>query len=279
MVRVLSEHYSSKKESKIKGGVRCRRNRLISPVAAMKYSCLAKPYYYPGSPTPRWSLTVLFDPSKPEDAALLKIFETIAEEEKISTIGFMEGDLISIKFQTKDKIPLFILDKKTMEVEPVELERDVPPGFAVSVEFDINIFDNKKTNENGFNFCPTAITFHDYDEKIQELKEIKKLEKLENKQSLYTAKDPEPKIIAKPNVIEKKPKKKTPKTVKKSAVPEAPVPEKPEKNMEIADVGDNSSRGHRSESPSNGVRSPKLRSGKKSDLAVELRSDKNSCKT
>lgn len=149
-----------KKEKNISGMVKCVAYSLITPIIKTKYCFLYKPFYYPGSPIPRYSLTCLFDRDKKEDAQFLKQLEKIAVSNGVETIGYLDEGLVSVKFQTKERIPLFSIEPGNKKPKSFMLQHDLQEGFFVSVTFDLNIYYNKKTQKKGFNFCPIKIIFH-----------------------------------------------------------------------------------------------------------------------
>lgn len=144
--------------------VNCVGSSITTPIVKTKYCYLAKPFYYPGSSIGRYSLTCLFDETKKEDAEFLKTIEDIATANEVDMIGYLDGKLISIKFQTKDKIGLFCLAKGKKKPKEIKLDHDLKEGYLVTVTFDLNTYYNKKTGKNGFNFCPKKIIFHVDDE-------------------------------------------------------------------------------------------------------------------
>jgi len=133
---------------------------LKTPVVPLKYCYLCKPFFYPGSHVPRYSVTLLFDKNKPEDCAFLETLEKIATANQVDTLGYIDNGLISIKFQGKDSPKTFSLDSGKKKAKPISLEHDLPEGFKASVEFELNTYFNKSTKKKGFNFCPKKVTFH-----------------------------------------------------------------------------------------------------------------------
>lgn len=139
---------------------------LKTPIVPIKYCYLAKPFFYPGSHIPRYSVTLLFDKDKAEDVAFLEILEKIAVENQVDTLGHLEEDKISIKFQTKEAPKIYSIESGKKKGKLISLEHDLPEGFKASVEFELNTYFNKSTKKKGFNFCPKRVTFH-LDEETQ----------------------------------------------------------------------------------------------------------------
>jgi hypothetical protein len=133
---------------------------LKTPVSLIKYCFLSKPFFYSGSHVPRYSITLLFDKNLKEEKEFLESLEKIATKSNVSTIGFIEDGLISIKFQGKDQPQFFILEKGKKKPELIELEHDLPEGFKASVEFELNTYFNKVSQKKAFNFSPKKVTFH-----------------------------------------------------------------------------------------------------------------------
>ena len=140
---------------------------LKSPVVALKYCYLAKPFFYPGSHIPRYSITLLFDKDKPEECAFLETLEKLATANQVDSLGYVdENGMISLKFQTKDSPKIYSIEAGKKKAKPISLEHDLPEGFKASVEFELNTYFNKSTKKKGFNFCPKRVTFH-LDEETQ----------------------------------------------------------------------------------------------------------------
>ena len=133
---------------------------LKTPVTQLKYCYLSKPFFYPGSSVPRYSITLLFDKVNPAHKKFLESLEKLAKENGVETLGYIDNGLISIKFQGKESPRTFSIEKgQTTETE-VSLEHDVPEGFEACVEFELNTYFNKSTSKKGFNFCPKKVTFY-----------------------------------------------------------------------------------------------------------------------
>lgn len=145
---------------------------LKTPIVPLKYCYLAKPFFYPGSHIPRYSITLLFDKTKDEQRAFLEVLEGIATKSEVETLGYIDQGLISIKFQTKDSPKIFSLEHGKKKAKPISLEHDLPEGFKACVEFELNTYFNKATGKKGFNFCPKRVTFHLDDETTQQVEEV-----------------------------------------------------------------------------------------------------------
>jgi hypothetical protein len=139
-----------------------------TPIIEIKFSNLIKPFYYPNSPTiPRYSITCVFDPISAKE--FLKGIQTIEKNEQVDSIikndtikqdgELVTSGLVLIKFQNKDKIPVFI-QSKSGEIEPIELEDELARGEDVIVTFDILRYTKKNTmkTEHGLSFKPIQIT-------------------------------------------------------------------------------------------------------------------------
>ncbi len=134
---------------------------LKTPVVPVKYCYLVKPFFYPGSHVPRYSITLLFDKSNKQQKAFLEKMEEMAKSNDVETLGYLtDAGLILLKFQTKEKIKTYIIEHGKKTPKEVELEHDLPEGFKASVTFELNTYFNKKTQKKGFNFCPKKVVFH-----------------------------------------------------------------------------------------------------------------------
>lgn len=145
---------------------------LKTPIVHMKYCYLAKPFFYPGSHVPRYSVTLLFDKNKKIEREFLESLEKIATENQVDTLGYIDNGLISLKFQTKDCPKIYSLESGKKKPKLISLEHDLPEGFRAEVEFELNTYFNKSTKKKAFNFCPKSITFHLDDEtQVEEVPE------------------------------------------------------------------------------------------------------------
>ena len=134
---------------------------LTTPIVPLKYCYLCKPFFYPGSHVPRYSVSLLFDKNIKDQKTFLTKLEALATKNKVETLGYLtDSGLILIKFQTKDPIKTYAIEFGKKVAKEIDLQHDLPEGFKVSVNFELNTYLNKKTGKNGFNFCPSKVTFH-----------------------------------------------------------------------------------------------------------------------
>src|SRR5690606_38367052 len=105
-------------------------------------------FYYPNSPTiPRYSISATFDPKLHD--AFLKSIQTVEQNEGVESILKPEiyrdgghsvdtGKLL-VKFQTKSKIPVYMIPEGKTEEEAVDvvLEDELARGEIVQVKYDI----------------------------------------------------------------------------------------------------------------------------------------------
>lgn len=162
------EHLETKEKNEFVNRV---EKTIKTPIAPIKYCYLAKPFFYPGSYVPRYSVTLLFDKNNEDQKKFLENLEEMATKNNVDSLGYLtEEGLISIKFQGKDTVKTYTVDFGKKTPKEVELEHDLPEGFQASVVFELNTYFNKKTQKNGFNFCPKKVIFH-LDEDTQEASE------------------------------------------------------------------------------------------------------------
>jgi len=90
-----------------------------TPIIEVKYSNLIKPFYYPNSPKiPHYSITCIIDPA--EHLEFLEGIHSIEKNEHVDTViktdavkkngEFITSGKSVMKFQGKDKIPIFVLE-------------------------------------------------------------------------------------------------------------------------------------------------------------------------
>ncbi len=138
-----------------------------TPILEIKFSNLLNPYYFKNSPSiPRYSVTCIVDPELHKD--FLQSIQTIEKNEKVESILKLEIEKsgeqhvttgkLTMKFQCKDKIPVFITEDG-LEAESLELEDELGRGEKVMVIYDIMRYTKKNTmkTEHGISFKPTKI--------------------------------------------------------------------------------------------------------------------------
>lgn len=142
-----------------------------TPVVPVKYSNLVKPFYYPNSQIPRYSVTCAFDTEEHKD--FLKSIQTIEKNEKVDSILKNEtkkdGDnlvmtgKILIKFQSKEKIPVYLIDKDGEKAPiPLELEDELAGAERIMIVYDILRYTKKNTmkTEHGLSFKPSCVYYY-----------------------------------------------------------------------------------------------------------------------
>lgn len=144
---------------------------LRSPYLEVKFCNIINAYYYPNSPkTARYSITCVIDTEK--DKEFLKILQNIEKNEKVDSIikpdtvkesdGYKTSGNMLIKFQTKDNIPVYLLDKDSQSLEEATLlglDDELARGERVSIVFDILRYTKKNTanTQHGISFKPSCV--------------------------------------------------------------------------------------------------------------------------
>ena len=147
-----------------------------TPILEIKFSNLIKPFYYTNSPTiPRYSITCVVDPELHRE--FLRIIQTIEKNENVETIIKNEmqkenGEQITtgkvlIKFQTKDKVPVYMKRSEKSEPELMELEDELARGEKVVVKYDILRYTKKNTmkSEHGISFKLISVFYYPNEKK------------------------------------------------------------------------------------------------------------------
>jgi hypothetical protein len=139
-----------------------------TPILEVKFSNLINAFYYPNSSIPRYSITCFFNPKEQKD--FLKEIQTIEKNEGVETIIKHENEKtedgpcwtgnVLLKFQNKDRIPIFI-QKDDKEPTPLELQDELKKGTRIIVIYDILRYTKKNTmeTEHGISFKPTSIYY------------------------------------------------------------------------------------------------------------------------
>lgn len=141
----------------------------VTPKLEVKFSSIFNPFYYPNSPkVPRYSVTCLVDPKKNSD--FLLGIETIEKNEGVDSViktdccrkdgENMQSGKVTVKFQTKDLIPIFIKDGE--QAQSVIMEGEFDKGDKIEVVYDILRYTKRNTTktEHGITFKPTAIYYY-----------------------------------------------------------------------------------------------------------------------
>jgi hypothetical protein len=145
-----------------------------SPVLEVKFCNLLNPFFYQNSKTvPRYSLTCIINPNMHPD--FLAEIQSIEKTEGVDSILKEElvkennehkqtGNIL-IKFQRKEKIPIYILEDSGSET-PVTLEDEFEAGENVVVIYDIMRYTKKGTmnSEHGISFKPSKIYWYPKEE-------------------------------------------------------------------------------------------------------------------
>lgn len=143
-----------------------------TPVFNLLFCCLFRPYFFPGSPVPRYKVTARFDPNIPEHKKHLDQLEEIAKENDVGVIGKMtEEGLIQISHQGKFQPQIFVKQKRKKLRTQVELEHDMPAGFECYVTYDLKKYFCRFNKKYAFTYTPLEVTFI-LDEENQELIEV-----------------------------------------------------------------------------------------------------------
>lgn len=135
-----------------------------SPVLPVRFSSVKNPYKFANNDIPRYSITLILDEKKNkhfisqlENLRTQQGAESFRSEMSfVNDKGFKIGTGKSlIKFQGKEKIPVYYKDGSELE-----LTSEIPEKTLVSVEFEIRCYLNKRTDQNAFNFKPVRIFIH-----------------------------------------------------------------------------------------------------------------------
>lgn len=140
-----------------------------TPLLEVKFCNLVKPFRYPNSPTiPRYSVTCVADPEIHKE--FLKGIQTIEKDEKVDSIiknetmkeagEHLTTGKVLIKFQSKDKVPVYLGNHSSSQ--EVELEDELAKGEKIVIIYDILRYTKKNTmqTEHGLSFKPTAIYYY-----------------------------------------------------------------------------------------------------------------------
>ena len=141
-----------------------------TPLMAVKFCNLVRPYYYSNSQTiPRYSVTCIVDPTV--DKEFLKSIQTIEKNEGVDTIiknetekgdeGHATTGNVLVKFQSKDIIPVYVQNENG-ESETITLEDELAKDEKIVVIYDILRYTKKNTmkTEHGLSFKPSCIYYY-----------------------------------------------------------------------------------------------------------------------
>lgn len=140
-----------------------------TPWVDVKFSTLVRPFYYPNSPQiPRYSITCLCDAE--EHKEFLRGIQTIEKNEGAKTSvlkaestrengEYTKTGKYTIKFQSRDKIPVYLMQVEGEAVE-MDLEDEFAAGEKIYIVYDIMRYTKKGTDEHGLSFKANAIYFY-----------------------------------------------------------------------------------------------------------------------
>lgn len=140
-----------------------------TPVLDVKFSNLIKPFFYPNSPSvPRYSITCSIDPK--EHAPFLEYILGVEKSEKVESViknettksenQYVHTGKVILKFQSKNKIPVFVIEGGNSP-EEIELQDELARGEKVYIMYDILRYTKKNSVkvEHGISFKPTSIYY------------------------------------------------------------------------------------------------------------------------
>ncbi len=142
-----------------------------TPMINVKFCNLLNPFYYPNSPTvPRYSITCVVSPQ--EHSEFIGGLQAIEANEKVESIIKIDsekkgnerlttGNLL-IKFQSKEKIPIYVQTNSNSNPDLIELEDELARGEKVIIVYDILRYTKKYSAnvEHGLSFKPTSIFYY-----------------------------------------------------------------------------------------------------------------------
>lgn len=151
------------------------KENMKTPVFNLQFCSIFKPYFFPGSPIPRYKVTARFDPKVYKK--YLKTLEEIAEENEVDIIGKMTDEgLIQISYQGREQPKIFVQDVEGKGKKEVELEHDMPAGFECYVVHDLKKYFCRFQKKYAFTYTPKEVVFI-LDEENQELTESEEVKK------------------------------------------------------------------------------------------------------
>lgn len=140
-----------------------------TPVLDVKFSNLIKPFFYPNSPSiPRYSVTCVIDPKSHSE--FLSHIQNIEKIEQVKSVlkgestkkddEHVQTGKILLKFQSKNKIPVFVIEGAASP-EEIDLQDELAKGEKVYLMYDILRYTKKNSikPEHGISFKPTAIYY------------------------------------------------------------------------------------------------------------------------
>lgn len=121
---------------------------------------------------PRYSITCSFNPEQEKE--FLKAIQNMEKTEGVETViknetvkkggeHVLTGNVV-IKFQGKDKIPVYFFENE--KPQEIEMQDELAGGEKVIVVYDVLRYTKKNSakTEHGINFKPTAIYFYPREE-------------------------------------------------------------------------------------------------------------------
>jgi hypothetical protein len=147
------------------------KENLETPIVELQFNSVIKPIYFPGTTVPRYRICVLFDLKNKEHTEFLGKLEKLAVEHEIEKIGKLFEGKVLISCQGREKPKIFILEKNKKKPKNLEIDHDMPVGVNCKVKFTANVYLDRRSKKNAFNFSPLEVIYV-FDEKAEELMEM-----------------------------------------------------------------------------------------------------------
>lgn len=168
MVRKIKLKEEKKKKTLSKH-LKLIKENLKTPFVPTQFNSLVKPIFFPGTTVPRYRICTFISLKEKENTDFLKILEEFAKENEVEKIGKLASkEKVLLSFQGRDQPELFIIEKGSKKREKLELEHDMPTDINCQVEFNINMYVDRRESKNLFNFAPLSVTYL-LDEKAKKL--------------------------------------------------------------------------------------------------------------
>lgn len=143
----------------------------VTPILTIWKTTVVNPYIYKNGQS-RYGIVAVLDKENIEDCKFLSELEALAVENEVRNLGTQGKDgRIYIKFASRDKPDVMMLDPKTDKEHEIELDEEFPTEIKGRITYDVNLYFNTKLESWMFNLCVRKFVFCP-DKKSKKLMEV-----------------------------------------------------------------------------------------------------------
>lgn len=143
----------------------------VTPILTIWKTTVISPYIYKNGQS-RYGIVAVLDKENLEDCKFLAELEALAIENEVKNLGTQGKDgRIYIKFASREKPDVMMLDPKTDTEHEIELDEEFPSEIKGRITYYVNLYFNTKLESWMFNLCVTKFVFCP-DKKAKKIMEV-----------------------------------------------------------------------------------------------------------